>query len=100
MPCVPFSNGTSRGFICGPGLKRAKPCRCGSGLPADLLCDWKVTGAKSGTCDAPICATCSTAPEEGKDLCPAHSIAFKAWLEQRGINDKGGSAPADERGSA
>lgn len=73
MPCVPIKIGDSVGFACGPGLKRAKPCACGSRLPADLLCDWKVG---DGTCDAPICRSCATHVGHDRDLCPDHA---RAW---------------------
>lgn len=78
MPCVPFDNGKGgRGFMCGPGLKR-KPCACGSGLPASLLCDWKVKGNETGTCDAPLCRRCAHVPAPKKDLCPHHAAEWKA----------------------
>jgi hypothetical protein len=63
------------GFVCGPRL-RIRKCSCGSGRPADLLCDWKV-GA--GTCDLQICAGCATKPKAGKDLCPGHAKAWEEW---------------------
>jgi hypothetical protein len=53
--------------------------RCKCGHRATLLCDWKVPGKKSGTCDAPLCDRCTTSPMEGKDLCPKHAEAFEAW---------------------
>jgi len=53
--------------------------RCACGRPAPLLCDWKVAGNASGTCDAPLCDRCGTSPAPGKDLCPEHARAFAAW---------------------
>lgn len=60
--------------------QRGRRRRCKCGRPATLLCDWKMPRRKSGTCDAPLCAGCSTAPAPGKDLCPAHAKAFRDWL--------------------
>jgi len=61
-----------------------KPQRCvACGRRAPLLCDWKVPGKKSGTCDAPICEHCTTSPAPDKDLCPKHAEAFKAWKAER-----------------
>ncbi len=57
--------------------------RCGCGRSAPLLCDWKVPSKKSGTCDKPICSQCATSPAPGKDLCPTHAQAWKAWKEGR-----------------
>ena len=54
--------------------------RCKCDRPATLLCDWKMPLKKSGTCDAPLCAGCSTSPAPGKDLCPAHAQALRDWL--------------------
>lgn len=78
MTCTPFQlpDGT-RGIVCGP----TKRCRCGK--PAPLACDWKVPTKKSGTCDAPICASSTTSPEPGKDLCTAHAIQWRAWQARR-----------------
>jgi len=43
-----------------------------------LLCDWKVPGRRSGTCDVPICSRCTASPAPDKDLCPDHAAAWKA----------------------
>ncbi len=80
MTCRTFpmdSGGTA--IVC--GLPSQKRCECGRA--STLLCDWKVPKRKSGTCDRPICAHCSTSPAHGKDLCPAHAAEFKAWQEAR-----------------
>lgn len=69
---VTLPNG-SRALVCGP---RRRMERCGCGAPAGLLCDWKVAG---GTCDAPICRTCTTSPAPDKDLCPEHAQTWRAW---------------------
>lgn len=70
MPCetVRLENGT-RAIVCSPGRgKRCSSC----GKRAGQLCDWKVADRKSGTCDEPICSSCSHVPAPGKDLCPRH----------------------------
>lgn len=72
MPCHPIQlDGGARGFVCTGRQKRKRCVSCNR--PADLLCDWKVKERPSGTCDAPICATCTSKPAEGKDLCPKHA---------------------------
>ncbi len=80
MTCTPFElPGLGRGFVCGP----TRRCRCGR--PAKLACDWKVPTKKSGTCDAPICSSCSMSPAPGKDLCAAHTAQWRAWQERRAV---------------
>ena len=54
--------------------------RCGQ--PAVRLCDWKLAYKK--TCDAPLCATCTYEPADGKDLCPRHR---QKWLEFKSIRE-------------
>ncbi len=80
MTCHPFDiPGVGRGFVC----TSEKRQRCACGQPGTLLCDWKVPSRKIGTCDAPICAACTTSPEPEKDLCPAHAAEFERWKETR-----------------
>lgn len=67
------------GFICGRGVRRQ---RCACGQIATLACDWKVKARRSGTCDAPICADCTTSPAPEKDLCPTHAAAYQRWLDR------------------
>lgn len=62
---------------------RAKSPRCACGRAAPLLCDWKVSDRKSGTCDEPICERCAISPAPDKDLCPQHAREFKAWKQER-----------------
>lgn len=73
MTCeiVPLGNGTNM-IVCGP----TRRCACGN--RHTLLCDWKVPGKKSGTCDKPLCASCTTSPAPGKDLCPTHGAEWAA----------------------
>lgn len=78
MPCasVRLPNGAIA-IVCGP-RQRTKRCGCGSGKPANLLCDWKVKGATGATCDAPLCQHCTHASAPGKDLCPTHARRWRA----------------------
>jgi hypothetical protein len=57
--------------------------RCACGRRATQLCDWKVPGKKSGTCDAPLCSRCTTSPAPDKDLCAKHVQAFAEWRAAR-----------------
>lgn len=80
MPCeriVMPGGGTA--IVC--SSRRRRRCACGG--VATLLCDWKVPNTRSGTCDAPICGTCSVSPATDKDLCPEHAAAFAAWKAAR-----------------
>lgn len=81
MPCehVELPSGGSA-IVCTTGRR---PKCVGCGKPARLLCDWKTPGVKRGTCDAPVCASCSTKPAEGKDLCPTHGQEYEIWLDRR-----------------
>lgn len=72
--------GGIQAIVCGTRSRRQ---RCACGKPATLLCDWKVPTRRSGTCDAPICASCATSPAPEKDICPAHARALRAWQAQR-----------------
>ncbi|MFC3097341.1 hypothetical protein [Alteraurantiacibacter palmitatis] len=70
-------------IVCGTHRNRE---RCSCGRPATLLCDWRLTGPdgrRSGTCDTPICASCTTSPEPGKDLCRPHAREFEIWRSRR-----------------
>lgn len=71
--------GVGRAIVCSRGPRK----RCACGAPASLECDWKDPTRKSGTCDAPICPACTFSPAPEKDLCPAHKVAFDAWLASR-----------------
>lgn len=79
MTCETVSlPGGGRAIVCGPRRRRRK-CACGK--PAGKLCDWKVKSRRSGTCDTPICSSCSHVPAPGKDLCPQHAAQ---WLARSG----------------
>ena len=88
MACqhITLSSG-GHAIVCGTRPKRQ---RCACGRPADLLCDWKLSAeqlraGKSATCDSPICGRCTFVPATGKDLCPEHAQAFKAWSADREV---------------
>lgn len=80
MPCehIRLPDGTGA-IICSSG--RTKRCSCGR--RADRLCDWKVPTRRSGTCDRPVCSSCSVSPAPEKDLCPEHARAFEHWKRKR-----------------
>ena len=79
MACahVTLPDGT-RAIVC--GTRRRQRCACGQ--RATLLCDWKMPG-KNRTCDAPLCADCTTSPAPEKDLCAEHARAWEEWKERR-----------------
>lgn len=71
--------GGGTAIVCG----RSKRQRCACGASATRLCDWKVAGTRSGTCDTPLCAICSHSPAPEKDLCPDHARDFVRWERER-----------------
>lgn len=78
-----FPDGSSA-IICGTRGPR-KYCACGRA--ADLLCDWKVSGKKSGTCDKPICKSHALNVAPDRDLCSEHQKAFESWKRAHpGVN--------------
>ncbi|MDZ7895348.1 MAG: hypothetical protein U5M50_10545 [Sphingobium sp.] len=74
--------GGAAAIVCGP---RQPVRRCSCGAPAPLLCDWKVPGRNSGTCDRPVCESCATSPAPDKDLCVEHAAAWIRWQQARGL---------------
>lgn len=98
MPCTPFTlpNG-DKGILCSG---RGRTSRCACGRAATLLCDWKVPQRRSGTCDRPICARCTTSPAEGKDLCPEHAKAWEAWKSTAEAKGLMTSQPTELRSEA
>lgn len=66
-------------IVCGTRTRH----RCKCGRAADLLCDWKVKGKRSGTCDRPICSRCTTKPAPDKDLCLEHAAEYERWKASR-----------------
>lgn len=84
MVCETISLGNGQAAIVCSGGRRA---RCACGKLSTLLCDWRVPGRRSGTCDKPLCASCTTSPAPEKDLCPDHARAFARWREARASNE-------------
>ncbi|MGH9496004.1 MAG: hypothetical protein ACRD3B_13475 [Candidatus Sulfotelmatobacter sp.] len=66
-------------IICGTRHKR-QFCACGR--ECQFLCDWKVPGKKSGTCDKPICAQHAKQVGPEKHLCPEHQLRYDEWLKK------------------
>jgi hypothetical protein len=64
-------------IVCGTRYAGPKE-RCACGKVATLLCDWKVKGKRSGTCDTPICRHCTYSPAPEKDLCKSHTAEWKS----------------------
>lgn len=77
---VTLPDGTAA-IVCSAGRRK----RCACGRVATLACDWKVPTRRSGTCDVPICARCTTSPAPDKDLCPEHAQAFEEWKAARSV---------------
>lgn len=78
MTCTPFQlPDGARGIVCGPTQR----CKCGR--KATLACDWKVPSRPSGTCDALLCAWCTTSPAPEKDLCRLHAAEWQDRLARR-----------------
>ena len=82
MTCetVPLPGGGTA-ILCGRQQPKMKCRSCGQ--PADLLCDWKTPEGRYGTCDAPICTSCTTKPAPNKDLCPTHAAAYERWSAEK-----------------
>lgn len=53
---------------------------------AKFLCDWKVKGRRSGTCDRPVCATHAREVAPGKHLCGEHSQTWNDWQRLHGAD--------------
>jgi hypothetical protein len=83
MTCHPFRTAGGRtGFICTEDRSRRRCVQCGKA--AGLLCDWKVNSRRSGTCDKPVCSSCTSSPTEGKDLCPEHARLWAQYPPKMG----------------
>jgi hypothetical protein len=72
MGCSHVRVGGIDAIVCGPTQR----CKCGR--RATRLCDWKIPGKKSGTCDAPLCDICAIVPAPEKDLCPKHAAEIRS----------------------
>jgi hypothetical protein len=68
--------GGGHAILCGT---RRKPRYCACGRECQFLCDWKVAGKKSGTCDKPICAQHAKQVAPDKHLCPEHQRQWEDW---------------------
>jgi hypothetical protein len=64
-------------IICGLRSPARRCVHCG--LPGVFLCDWKVKGRRSGTCDRAMCAKDVREVAPGKHLCREHSRAWDDW---------------------
>jgi len=73
MPCQHVKIDGVSAIVCGPRTRRRK---CACGRPSSRLCDWKIRGKKSGTCDKPLCDRCARQPAPEKDLCPEHAAEW------------------------
>jgi hypothetical protein len=60
------------------GLRRRRRY-CACGRASEFLCDWKVAGNKSGTCDKPVCPQHALQVAPDRHLCPEHQRAFESW---------------------
>lgn len=83
MACehIKLPNGDTA-IICG---MRARKQFCACGRECEFLCDWKVPGKKSGTCDKPICGTHALQVAPEKHLCPEHQKANEVWKRHRSV---------------
>lgn len=63
-----------RAIVCVRGERRrlAKCVKCEQ-RTADRLCDFMLPNGK--TCDAAVCAGCTSSPAPDVDYCPRHAIA-------------------------
>jgi hypothetical protein len=47
------------------------------------LCDWKVAGKPSGTCDEPLCVNHATQVALGKFVGPCHLAEYEKWKKAK-----------------
>lgn len=64
--------GGGRAFVRYSG-RRWPRCKCGA--VATLLCDFELPGKGGRTCDAKLCARCTSSPAPEIDLCAEHAAA-------------------------
>lgn len=68
---------TTRGVV-----RPEATCPCGK--PATRLCDFPMTGARSGTtCDRPMCAWCAWRASKNLDYCDEHREVMQAQAATR-----------------
>jgi hypothetical protein len=71
MPCDVRNFGNVTVVVCSR-RRKSPPCSCGR--PSVKLCDFPLTGPKTGTtCDKPICDRCATSVGENLDYCRVHA---------------------------
>jgi hypothetical protein len=100
VKCTPLTSesGEVIGFVC--GRRRAACSVPGCRREYEVLCDWKLKGAKAGkTCDAKLCGKCTTKPAPDKDLCPAHARAWAEWKAARAARAAAAQSIAHEDAS-
>lgn len=77
---IPGQDGTL--IICGLRSSTKKCVHCGE--YGQFLCDWKVQGKRSGTCDRALCAADALEVAPGKHLCREHQWAWRDWQKLHG----------------
>lgn len=84
MGCVRMDlPGGGTAIVCGVRSRSCSSC----GRTADFLCDWKVEGNKSGTCDRAICSVHAKQVAPEKHLCPEHQRAHADWQRRRATQE-------------
>jgi hypothetical protein len=85
MPCHPFHDPKTgaRGFVC-TRSRRRRCVGCGQLVSDYRLCDARLKSKPGKTCDAAVCARCTTVPAPEKDLCPEHAAAWRARQSEQG----------------
>lgn len=68
---LPLGDGNAA-IVCSRGRRRSKCSSCGA-ANAPFLCDARVREKRSGTCDAPVCASCAVEVGADRHLCPTHA---------------------------
>lgn len=92
---IPALAGTMMRMHFGSRGNRNAPRPCSvCGWISERLCDWIMTPGplQDVTCDRPLCAWCTSSPAPGKDLCPQHELAYRAWCAGR-TNSTDGVGP-------
>lgn len=79
---VPLPGGGFAIVCSGRARPRAR-CRWCPAAPGPFQCDWK-TGPRA-TCDKHLCEAHAFEVGPNRHLCPAHVLAYRAWLRELGI---------------
>ena len=66
-------------------LRGSKSKFCACGREARFVCDWKVRGSKSGTCDRLLCVQHAKQVAPLKQLCPEHQRCWEEWQRRHNI---------------